>query len=457
MGNVSRRTLTLKVPLGFLLSVIVLLLVVVVLFGWVVQHRASGLTKAGPLGDIALAIAQSPKTALDVLRALRTKISGEPIALIVGYEATGDAKLEPVPGLDTYAMVGPRQRFTGERAKGWRVLVGLFNTRKGFQSGAIVLDTDMKVVHFWPLNEDGIDHPNKQEALFKFPHGFAVLPDGSVLTAFDNGVSLRRLGVCGEEIWSATGAYHHSITVDPAGKSLWTLRYNDDDASAYPTRNGFARLSVADGSVEQEITFDELIGANPGLDIFGLRGGSWLIDPFHENDVDPLPAALAPSYRPLFEEGDLAISLRHNNLVFVLDPDNKRIKWWRFGATRRQHDPDWNAHGTLTIFDNNNDRGNSRISEINPVTYETKILLDGSGYDFYTSGRGKHQILPDGSLLVVSSEQGRVFEVDQAGRIVFEFVNYRDDETTSAFILSEATWLPEDFFDFDEFPRCSGG
>lgn len=39
----------------------------------------------------------------------------------------------------------------------------------------------------------------------------------------------------------------------------------------------------------------------------------------HLNDVEPLPDSIAGEY-PLFEAGDLVVSLRNPHLVFVMDP-----------------------------------------------------------------------------------------------------------------------------------------
>ena len=56
---------------------------------------------------------------------------------------------------------------------------------------------------------------------------------------------------------------------------------------------------------------------------------------------------------------------------------------------------------------------------MDPRTYKHKLIVDGSAYDFYTWWRGKHQLLPNGGVLITSPDQGRVFEVDSEGEITF--------------------------------------
>ena len=50
---------------------------------------------------------------------------------------------------------------------------------------------------------------------------------------------------------------------------------------------------------------------------------------------------------------------------------------------------------------------------------------------FYAERRGKQQALDDGSLLIVEAEAGRVFEVDAARQVTWEYVN-RYDKTHAA-------------------------
>lgn len=49
-------------------------------------------------------------------------------------------------------------------------------------------------------------------------------------------------------------------------------------------------------------------------------------DPIHRNDAEPLSPNLTDGY-PLFEAGDLLISLRHPSLGLVFDPESDAAKW----------------------------------------------------------------------------------------------------------------------------------
>ena len=166
---------------------------------------------------------------------------------------------------------------------------------------------------------------------------------------------------------------------------------------------------------------------------------------FHLNDVEELPAAIAEDF-PMFEAGDLLVSLRNRNLVLVIGHERK-IKWWQIGPWIKQHDPDWKPGGMITVFDNNTgDRpAGSRIIELNPATSEVRSVYGGRDSEFFYSGhRGKHQNLYPDRVLITESVPGRVFEVNTNKEIVWEYVN-RYSDTESA-IISQANTYGSDYF-----------
>ncbi|PSQ84762.1 MAG: hypothetical protein BRD40_00840, partial [Bacteroidetes bacterium QS_1_65_9] len=64
----------------------------------------------------------------------------------------------------------------------------------------------------------------------------------------------------------------------------------------------------------------------------------------HINDVEPLPPDLADAY-PLFDAGDLVVSVKRLHLVFVFDPDSMTVKWHASDPFVAQHDPDFIGDG----------------------------------------------------------------------------------------------------------------
>ena len=89
----------------------------------------------------------------------------------------------------------------------------------------------------------------------------------------------------------------------------------------------------------------------------------WFEDPFHANDVEALKLSMAEAFEGAgFVAGDLLISLRELNLVGVIDPRTQVFRWFRHGPWFKQHDPDFQADGTITVDDNRIGLGASSVS-----------------------------------------------------------------------------------------------
>lgn len=325
-------------------------------------------------------------------------------------------------------------------------LHGVFDFTDGLH-GAILLDQSGKVIQRWTLSENP-DLADVQAGVRKYPHGVLVNPDGTVDFTFDIGQSVSRVDVCGQDVWPLRTpmTFNHSLSRDSGG-DIWSLTVTVPD---------IYKIDGDTGEILQSITMRQILLANPILGIFEARrrdffeGREWLTEPFHANDVDPLTADVAAAF-PMFNEGDLLLSFRSLNLLFVIDPETAVVKWWRAGATQRQHDPDWGADGKFLVLDNQRDNPPSRIVKIDPATNLVEVVIDGADYDFFTPTRGKVQAFGD-NIMVTSSEQGRAFEVNSNGEIVFEFINTYDAENRLRAFVSEAILLPLDYF--QEFPTC---
>lgn len=443
-----------SVPLWLFLLTLLLLLMFMVVFGWAVSSTRSGSDRTGAFGRAAVMVASLPTyTRLSFLE-LEGHFSGkfqdrnsdvprDPGLDLSAFKAVDTAQGIGVEGLRV--RTGP-----GEPAPGWRVLVGAFRIDGEVEHAALLLSPDLQVVRRWILNEIPVGDLKPLPPHRVFVHGFEILADGSVIFAFDEGVSLQKFDACGRRDWITAGLYHHAVTLDDSAETVWTLEDRGPKA-------GFAQVRVQDGALLRRIPVTDVIAANQMTDVLKIRHNSddlnpyadrWLTSPFHFNDIDPLPAALAERFAG-FEAGDLLISARSLNLVFVMDPDTRKIKWWRSGVTRRQHDPDWLPNGQILVFNNRMDRDFSEILAIDPVTMDTTTLLDGRDLDFYSRIRGKVQSTDSGDLVITSPQQGRAFELTAAGEVALEFINTKADTDDTSYVVSELKWLPLDYFDGD--------
>ena len=441
------------VPLWFFLVCLILWLVVMVGFGWTVKSVMAGSDRTGAAGTVALRIASFPSLAKDVFKTL-------------GAQATGDADDQDVrtardPGAD-YSAYTPIATAPGIAldglliradaaaiAPGWRLLTGAFGTPEGMENMALLLSPDLTVVNQWVLDEIQLGDTEPQAAGRKLVHGIDILPDGSILFVFDGGASIQRFDACGKRIWATAGDFNHTVNLDDAGAFAWTVRGGEK----------VVKVAVADGSVAREITMQQVIDANPGIDILELRRehsndlgansrntqGKWGFDAFHLNDAQPLPATMAAAF-PQFAPGDLLISARSLNLIFVIDPDTLKVKWWRMGVTQRQHDPDWLPSGRIMAFDNRMSRDYSEIVTIDPMTMAADVIYDGRADGFYSRIRGKVQRLDGGTLVITSPQQGEAFEVAPDGSRPLRIADTRPGSATQNYTISEMRWLPLDFF-----------
>jgi hypothetical protein len=99
-------------------------------------------------------------------------------------------------------------------------------------------------------------------------------------------------------------------------------------------------------------------------------------------------------------------------------------------------------------------RDYSRIISLDLKSYGTKSLLDGRKINFYSRIRGKHQITEAGNILVTSTQQGRVFEVDMDGNRVLEIINKKLGSDKFNYVISEAIWLPSKTLNFRDNLLC---
>lgn len=144
-------------------------------------------------------------------------------------------------------------------------------------------------------------------------------------------------------------------------------------------------------------------------------------DIFHTNTIEIIDRNIDG----LCKKGDLLISIRQLNLIAILDVEKEKVVWkWGPGDLSQQHHPTLLKNGNILVFDNGVNRKYSRVVEINPLS--KKIVWEYKSNPkehFYSESQGASQRLPDGDTLITDSDSGRVFEVTNEGKIVWEFYN----------------------------------
>lgn len=355
-----------------------------------------------------------------------------------------------------YDRVGARV-VRPERVQPGLTLVASWWKDSVWAQGLKLIDSRGRTVHEWRIDADDVFpdppdiHARRQPGNTSI-HGVHLFPDGDVLLNISY-VGTARLDACGRVLWRLPAGSHHSIAQAEDG-TFWitagTYEPRSEEASDSPDRLPGVAPTYRDrilhvtggGRILSSIGVLEVLYRND-LQRYIPKGSAYppsdknQSDLTHLNDVEPLGASLADQY-PSFAPGDLVVSLRHLDLVLVLAPESRRVKWHATRPFIQQHDPDFIGGGWIGVLDNARDGtrrgtmlGGSRIVAVQPHTDSTRVLFPGPRSEpFYTDVQGKWQLLDNGNMLLTESQAGRVVEVAPDGRTVWEWVVPPGDDGT---------------------------
>lgn len=154
-------------------------------------------------------------------------------------------------------------------------------------------------------------------------------------------------------------------------------------------------------------------------------------DVLHANTVEVLQA------RPdgLWADGDVLVCLRNLNLIAVLDPAARKVRWWWGpGELSAPHQPSIQPGGTVLVFDNGQAARRSRVVEVDPATGRLlwQLVADPPG-NLFCALAGGCQRLPSGAVLISDAQAGRALEVTPDGRVTWAVqIRTRATTTTSS-------------------------
>jgi hypothetical protein len=324
-----------------------------------------------------------------------------------------------------------------------------------------VLSMDGACLHRWEIDwfELWPDAPHvpprflPQERPGTHVHGAVLLENGDVVFNFEH-LGLVRLDRSGEVVWRLPYQTHHSI-IREGSDHLFVCGQREHTAPSpsfpnlvAPFAEDTILLVTTDGKIEREWSVPELLrrGGYQGLlhlgttDNFTTRIEG---DVTHLNHVEPFPAGMKEG---VFRSGDVLVSLRNVNTLFVFDRETGALRFVSAGQFVRQHDPHFVDGDTISVFDNNNigpeEFGpQSRIALLHARDRSVETVFAGSpDHPFFSPILGRHQWLPNGNLLITDACAGRAIELDRRGRSVWWYIHYVDADTVG--VVEQVLRLP---------------
>jgi len=288
----------------------------------------------------------------------------------------------------------------------YRPDIAAINARSTFRSALIDLQRDRNV------------HRNLMMHPLLMADGGLVIHDSS---------PLARVDACGRLKWMIDGIFHHSVERAPDG-SLWAVyRY---PVSPLPDVNpAFDDEALAHVSAD-----GQPLGLTRIADILDRNGFSYLWrgrpytdDPFHLNDVQPVPGD-----GPYWKKGDLFLSLRNMSLVMLYRPSTGRILWHHFGPWAMQHDVSVIDDHRIALFDNHwrfaapegEVDGTNRLPvydfRTGAVTYPFARATERTR--IRTRAQGRATPMANGDMFVEDTERGRVMRLTPGGEVRWMFI-----------------------------------
>ena len=134
-----------------------------------------------------------------------------------------------------------------------------------------------------------------------------------------------------------------------------------------------------------------------------------------------------------------------NNRVGVIDGDTGELRL-KFTETHGEHNVTWVGDDLIQVFDNG--LSFSRILEIEVSTGNIVWSYQGTPrHQFFSNYISGADRLWSGSVLVCEGSSGRIFEVNRAGEVVWEwttpFLNLRPDGDMSVSIYRAHRYPPD--------------
>jgi hypothetical protein len=299
---------------------------------------------------------------------------------------------------------------------------------------AWLIDMEGRICHRWRL----ASRPGSGTTLLPNGNLLVLSKTGKEPTTFlgTGGGELHEIDWDGNVVWRHEDEYmHHDFKRLDSGNTLLNRHVLIPEEIARTVRGGIPGTEHESGmwgNAYREVT--------PGGETVWEWRGYEHMDP----EVD-VPCALCP--RSIWgyvngidttPDGDVVGSFRHLNNLVIADRTSGDIKWrWGTWELGHQHNPTVLDSGNILVLDNGYHRlpprdlrttvsaeGYSRVLEVNPQTDQIEWSYEAEPpTGFWSHICSSAQRLPNGNTVVCESGSGRLFEVTEEGKIVWQFIS----------------------------------
>ncbi len=257
-----------------------------------------------------------------------------------------------------------------------------------------------------------------------------LMPDGGLV--IHDSSPLARVDACGHVEWMIDGIFHHSVERDATGNIWASFRY------PHARVPGVGPMFNDEGFMEVSPEGKQLFVARIA-DVLDANGLGWMWrshpytdDPFHINDVQPVPGS-----GPYWHAGDLLISLRNMSFIMLYRPSTGKVVWSRIGPWAMQHDVSVVDDHRISVFDNNwrvaypegEVDGTNRVAVYDFAANTTTFPMDKvmHALNINTRAQGRATPLANGDFMIEETERGRVLRAAPDGTVRWLYTSAAPD------------------------------
>ena len=311
-----------------------------------------------------------------------------------------------------------------------------------------LIDVSGEVKHEWSFqfNEDWLDRSHvvalsEVEDWFFFARDFYLYDNGDLLVMAAAagitpwGMGLVMLDKDSNVKWTYSGYNNNDFQVSPDGVVYAIehlirtdgINHGDYQETSFLEDN-IALIDPETGEVTKRYSLINAIENSDYKDfLHQLRfRDDHSGDPTHSNSITIISDDVETV--PWLRKGYLAISIRNNDAMAILNPENGELVHLMELRSRMQHDLDYLGNGHFLVFDNQGsfkEGGFSRVFEFDAITNDIVWKYEPAPIEgkplFESQFWGEQQRLNNGNTLIVHADAGRLIEVLPNGEIVWEY------------------------------------